>query len=104
MTTESVTPLRVRHAIEGDLPALLVLMKGLAAFEGYAADFAVDETTLLRQGFERRPPDFHALVADGDGSTLYGMLVYYFIPFTFRARPTLFIKELFVVEATSERL
>lgn len=90
----------IRRAAPGDAPALLALMRGLASFEGYAADFAVDEATLQRQGFARVPPDFYALVAESPGEIheLVGMLVYYLIPFTFRARPTLYIKELYVAE------
>lgn len=32
-------------------------------------------------GFRKDPPDFHCIVADHDG-TLFGMLVYYFLPYT----------------------
>lgn len=90
------TALTVREATEADLPALLVHMRGLAEFEGYAADFRVTESVLRTQGFHRDPPDFRALVVEGEDGTLAGMLVYYLVPFTFRARPTLYIKELFV--------
>ena len=34
---------RVRRAVEGDVPALLTLMRNLAKFEGYDAEFAVTE-------------------------------------------------------------
>jgi GNAT superfamily N-acetyltransferase len=83
------------------VPALLELMRRLAEFEHYDADFAVTAETLLVQGFERQPPDFVALVAEDTNApgALLGMLVYYIIPFTFRARPTLFIKELYVAES-----
>jgi GNAT superfamily N-acetyltransferase len=93
--------IRIRRAVPADVPALLELMRRLAEFERYDADFAVTAETLLAQGFEREPPDFHALVADDSDSagTLSGMLVYYIIPFTFRARPTLYIKELYVAES-----
>lgn len=93
--------IRVRRAVEHDVPALLTLMRHLAEFEGYDADFAVTEETLLAQGFSRDTPDFFALVAEDDAAStgLIGMLVYYLIPFTFRARPTLFIKELYVAES-----
>jgi len=94
-------PIRIRRAVPADVPELLELMRRLAEFEHYDADFAVTAETLLTQGFEREPPDFHALVADDSdagGTTLLGMLVYYVIPFTFRARPTLYIKELYVSE------
>jgi GNAT superfamily N-acetyltransferase len=94
-------PIRIRRAVPADVPALLELMRRLAEFERYDADFAVTAETLLAQGFEREPPDFHALVADDSDSAgnLSGMLVYYIIPFTFRARPTLYIKELYVAES-----
>lgn len=81
---------------ESDLPALLELMRGLARFEGYAAAFAVTTESLACQGLRRTPPDFHAVVVDAPGGGLMGMAVYYLIPFTYRARPTLFLKELFV--------
>jgi GNAT superfamily N-acetyltransferase len=94
-------PIRIRRAVPADVPALLELMRRLAEFERYDADFAVTAETLLAQGFEREPPDFHALVADDSdpAGKLSGMLVYYIIPFTFRARPTLYIKELYVAES-----
>ena len=90
----------IRRAVQSDIPALLTLMRQLAEFEGYDAEFSVTEETLLSQGFTREPPDFYALVADAPDAApeLMGMLVYFFIPFTFRARPTLFIKELYVAE------
>ena len=90
----------VRRAVEHDVPALLTLMRQLAKFEGYDAEFAVTEETLLAQGFSRSTQAFYALVAEDESTVtgLIGMLVYYLIPFTFRARPTLFIKELYVAE------
>lgn len=87
---------RVRPAQVADVPTLLQLMRSLAEFEQYARDFAVTEEILLRQGFERPDPHFHALVAEHDDQGVQGMLVYYFVPFTFRAHPTLYVKELFV--------
>lgn len=92
-----MTPtLDVRHARQSDAPALLELMRGLALFEGYHDDFAVTVDTLVRHGFSGEPADFRALVVDAPDGGLAGMLVYYFIPFAFRARPTLYIKEVFV--------
>jgi GNAT superfamily N-acetyltransferase len=95
------SPIRIRRAVASDISALLELMQRLAVFEHYDADFAVSAETLLAQGFEREPPDFYALVAEDPDAVgvLTGMLVYYIIPFTFRARPTLYIKELFVAES-----
>jgi GNAT superfamily N-acetyltransferase len=50
---------------------------------------------LREQGFWRSPPDFHCFVAE-EGRELVGFLVYYFVPFTYRAKPNLIIKELYV--------
>ena len=98
--TLSLPEITVRRAIASDAASLLALMHGLAEFEGYADRFAVSELTLHEQGFRREPGDFVALVAEtpGDDPQRVGMLVYYFIRFTFQARPMLFIKELFVAE------
>ena len=87
----------IRKAIEADIPDLLPLMRELARFEKYIDAFAITEEVLLEQGFRRSPPDFHCLVAE-DAGTLVGMLVYYFVPFTYRAKPNLIIKELYVTE------
>lgn len=87
----------IRNATEADIPQLLRLMRELAEFEKYADAFAVTEEVLREQGFRRSPPDFHALVADVN-SELAGVLVYYFVPFTYRAKPNVIIKELFAAE------
>ena len=100
MTDKTDIMPRVRPATISDVPALLALMRGLAEYEGYADRFAVTEQHLVEQGFHRSPPDFESFVADAGDGSLVGMLVYYMIPFAFRAKPTLFVKELYVV-ATS---
>jgi GNAT superfamily N-acetyltransferase len=91
----SMRRLAVRKAIEADIPNLLPLMRDLAEFERYADDFAVNEDVLREQGFRRSPPDFHCLIAEEAGE-MVGLLVYYFVPFTYRAKPNLIIKELYV--------
>ena len=87
----------IRKSTEADIPQLLRLMRELAEFEKYADAFAVTEEVLREQGFRRSPPDFHAFVADENGE-LSGFLVYYFVPFTYRAKPNVIIKELYVAE------
>src|ERR1700736_3585954 len=87
----------IRKAVEADVRDLLPLMRELARFEKYENAFAVTEEVLLEQGFRRSPPDFHCLVAEENGA-LVGFLVYYFVPFTYRAKPNLIIKELYVAE------
>ena len=73
-------------------------MRELAIFEKYDTTFAVTGEILREQGFYRSPPDFRCLVAEEDGQ-LIGMLVYYFVPFTYRVKPDLIIKELYVAES-----
>jgi GNAT superfamily N-acetyltransferase len=94
-----MTCLKIRQAVASDIPQLLPLMRELAVFEKYAADFAVTEEVLSEQGFRHSPPDFRALLAE-DGPALVGFLVYYFVPFTYRAKPNLIIKELYVAEGS----
>src|SRR5215813_12451083 len=94
--------MRIRSAAEADIPQLLPLMKALAEFEKYADAFVVTEDVLREQGFRRSPPDFHCLVAEENGQ-LAGLLVYYFVPFTYRATPNIVIKELFVAEGYRSR-
>jgi GNAT superfamily N-acetyltransferase len=57
----------------------------------------VTEEVLREQGFRRSPADFHCLVAEQNGE-LIGLLVYYFVPFTYRAKPNIIVKELYVAE------
>ena len=97
-----MTALKIKKAVEADIPKLLPLMRELAEFEKYLSDFAVTEETLREQGFRRSPPDFHCLVAE-ENDELIGILVYYFVPFTYRAKPNLIIKELYVADGHRSR-
>ena len=87
--------MRIRKAVEADVPNLLPLMRELARFERYDDAFAITEEVLCAQGFQRSPPDFECFVAEEDRK-LIGLLVYYFVPFTYRAKPNLVVKELYV--------
>src|SRR4029450_8557933 len=92
----------IRKAVETDISNLLPLMRELAEFENYGTDFAVTEDVLREQGFRRSPPDFHCLIAEEAGE-LVGFLGYYFVPFTYRAKPNLIIKELYIGGAPRDR-
>src|SRR2546428_13037220 len=87
--------MRIRRAVEADVPNLLPLMRELARFENYEKSFAITEEGLREQGFRRSPPDFHCLVAE-ENNQLAGLAVYYFVPFTYRAKPSVIVKELYV--------
>jgi len=89
--------MQIRKAVEADVPSLLPLMRELAVFEKYDGAFAVTEETLREQGFRCSPPDFECLVVE-ETDKIIGILVYYFVPFTYRAKPNLIVKELFVAE------
>jgi ribosomal protein S18 acetylase RimI-like enzyme len=97
-----MTTLKIRKAVESDIPSLLPLMCELAEFEGYAKDFAVTEEVLREQGFRSSSPDFQCLIAE-EGAELVGFLVYYFVPFTYRAKPNLIIKELYIADRHRSR-
>jgi GNAT superfamily N-acetyltransferase len=94
--------MRIRKAVESDISNLLSLMRELAEFEKYADDFAVTQDVLRQQGFHRSPPDFYCLIAE-EGGELVGFLVYYFVPFTYRAKPNLIIKELYIADGYRSR-
>jgi GNAT superfamily N-acetyltransferase len=97
-----MTTLEIRKAVESDIPRLLPLMRELAEFEKYSKDFAITEEVLREQGFRRSPADFHCLIAEED-CTLVGFLVYYLVPFTYRAKPNLIIKELYIADRHRSR-
>src|SRR5215467_2504639 len=97
-----MTTLKIRKAVESDIPSLLPLMRELAEFEKYSKDFVITEEVLREQGFRRSPPDFHCLIAE-EGSALVGFLVYYFVPFTYRAKPNLIINELYIADPHRSR-
>src|SRR2546426_9773138 len=92
-----MTKLKIRKATEADIPQLLPLMRELAELEKYADAFAITEEVLREQGFRRSPPDFYCLVAE-ENNLLVGLAVYYFVPFTYRAKPNVIIKELYVAD------
>jgi ketosteroid isomerase-like protein len=88
-----------RYADADDAAGLLLLMKQLAVFEGYANNFRVTEKDLLERGLAHNSAgQFTAVVAQSDLGELWGYAVVYSIPFTFDLAPTLVLKELLVTE------
>jgi GNAT superfamily N-acetyltransferase len=87
-----------RYANSDDAASLIVLMKRLAAFEGYLDRFAVKEADLLERGFNAQRPQFAALVCQEDPGDLIGYAVVYVVLFTFDLAPTLVLKELYVTQ------
>ena len=81
-----------------DVPAVLLLMKELALFEGYLDDFAITEQYLIDHGFGNKPM-FQVLVAEIDKQVV-GYGAFYTVPFTFKARPKIVLKELYFSESS----
>lgn len=94
----AIDPAPARLFRKGEEGQLLRLMKGLAEFEGYIADFAINERDIVSAGLSY-PPQFYAhVVPDANSPELLGMAVSYVIPWTFSGKPHLILKELFVQE------
>jgi GNAT superfamily N-acetyltransferase len=89
-----VSPL-VRELRPADVPRLLELIDGLADYEKLARpDVAARER--LAADATAHPPRFRTLLAEVDGE-LVGYAIYFFTYSTFRARPTLYLEDVFVL-------
>lgn len=85
----------VREARAEDVPDLLPLMRELARFEAYLEEFAVSEAQLLASAFGPEP-QCQVFVAETSGRLL-GYAVAQEIVFTYDLRPTVRLKELYLV-------
>lgn len=86
----------IRHFETKDVARLLNMMKQLATFEGYIADFKVTEAYLLRHGLgEDR--QFNVMIAEVDGEPM-GYICYYTVAFTYHLKPKMILKELFIAK------
>ncbi|MEH6648633.1 MAG: GNAT family N-acetyltransferase [Motiliproteus sp.] len=88
------SPAVVRFFEEKDIPRLYLLMKELAAFEGYLDGFKITEQYLKDKGLGSNPL-FQVLVAEVEGEIL-GYEAFYYVPFTYRAKPKMVLKELYL--------
>lgn len=87
----------IRHALPADAPALIVMMRALAAFEAYLDHFAVSESDLLARAFGPTAQCTILLAESTDGGPA-GYAVYLVQPFTYDLRPNVTLKELFVAQ------
>ena len=83
----------IRPAQRPDSAGILNLMVKLAEFEGYINQFRITQLTLVERLFITK--DIHVLVAERNDQVI-GILVYYFLPFTYDNSPWMYIKELYV--------
>ncbi len=86
---------QVRPFRAEDIEQALGLMRALAKFEGYFDAFRVTKEAIEDRGLGPSP-DFGMLVVDAD-VRIVGIAVHYTLPWTYDLRPTLVLKELFVL-------
>lgn len=87
----------LRRATRRDAPALLELIEALAAFEKLTPPNARERRQLIKDGFGRRPR-FEAWLAFGNGvAKPVGYAVILETYSTFRASPTLYLEDIFVL-------
>ncbi|ESY54879.1 diamine acetyltransferase [Mesorhizobium sp. LNJC372A00] len=89
---------RIRPFERQDVGAVLALMRALAVFEGYDDKLRVTKANLIEHGLGPSPR-FGVLVAEQEG-VIVGIAVHYLIPWTYDLKPVVWLKELYVTEAT----
>jgi GNAT superfamily N-acetyltransferase len=90
-------PVELRPATERDVPTILALIRGIAEYERLSHEVEATEALLREHGFGRRPV-YEAILAEREGRAV-GFALYFFAFSTFKARPTLYLEDLFVVPA-----
>lgn len=92
---------RCRRAIPSDADGYLALVRALAAFEQLPPPDDAAAKRLIADAFAD-PPGYELWVAELDDA-LVGYAVAFTTYSTFRARPTLFLEDLFVLPAARRR-
>jgi GNAT superfamily N-acetyltransferase len=87
--------LALRPATAADVPTILALIRGIAEYERLSHEVEATEALLREHGFGQRPV-YEAILAERDGRAV-GFALYFFSFSTFKARPTLYLEDLFVV-------
>jgi GNAT superfamily N-acetyltransferase len=85
----------VRKLEQADVPRLLELIDGLADYEKLARPDAAARERLAADA-TADPPRFSTLLAEIDGNVI-GYAIYFFTYSSFRARPTLYLEDIFVL-------
>jgi GNAT superfamily N-acetyltransferase len=84
----------IRPASPSDIPAVLRLIRGLAAYERLLHEFTATEAD-LDQALFGPLPRIHAILAESDGHAV-GIALFYYSFSTFTARANIFLEDLFV--------
>jgi GNAT superfamily N-acetyltransferase len=84
----------IRRATRRDLPTIVALIRGLAAYERLTHRLEFTPARLARHGFGRRRY-FEALICRRRGRAI-GFALYFFAYSTFLGRPSLYLEDIFV--------
>jgi GNAT superfamily N-acetyltransferase len=94
-TTRTPDGLVLRPATRADVPTILGLIRGIAEYERLAHEVEATEALLREHGFGPRRI-YEAILAERNGRAV-GFALYFYSFSTFKARPTLYLEDLFVV-------
>ncbi|HYZ24781.1 MAG TPA: GNAT family N-acetyltransferase [Rhodopila sp.] len=92
-----MTPFTLRDAAPADLPAIVRLIRGLAEYERLLHEVTVTEAD-LRPALFGPQPRLQATLAEV-GAERVGLALFYYTFNTFKARPNIFLEDLFVEPA-----
>ena len=98
---EMASGVRLFQATREDVPSILQLIKDLAAYEKEPHAVEIDEATLLRDGFGRRPL-FEAVVARDARGGAVGFALYFTSYSTWQGA-CVYLEDLYVAEASRGR-
>ncbi|GJQ84117.1 hypothetical protein Trydic_g12090 [Trypoxylus dichotomus] len=85
----------IRPAKKEDMGAVFKMIKGLAEFERMPDQVMIDETVLMKDGFETDSPAFSSYVAETDKNTIVGYAIYYTCYSTWLGK-SIFLEDLYV--------
>ncbi|MCU1272529.1 MAG: acetyltransferase [Acidobacteriaceae bacterium] len=88
--------LNIHPATREDIPTLLSLIRGLAAYEKKSDKVVVSDQDLVRDAFGPQPK-FRVLIAEWEGKPC-GYASFFYFYSTFQGRAALFLEDLFVLE------
>ena len=93
--------LTLRPAVPSDVPTILSLIRALADYEKEPHAVVATQEMLARDGFGATPR-FHVILASWNDEPV-GFAFYFFTYSTWRAAPTLYLEDLFVLPAHRKR-
>lgn len=92
---DSPAPLRVRPAVEADVPLILRFIRELAEYERLLHEVVATEERLRDTLFGARPAAEVVIAEDGDGEPL-GFALFFHNYSTFLAQPGIYLEDLYV--------